>query len=104
MTNPSPRQLQPELTQVLAAALVVRHDPPERLPVVPSVPEMPQVNEFVDDNVVDESHRRLDDAPVQTNRPAIVAAPPPLLLGRDDDPGIDTPAFDCHASTRSGRR
>ena len=81
----SPRQPRPEPAKVFTPTLVVRHDPPERLPVVPSVPTMPQMDEFVDDDVIDEPHRRLDNPPVQPDSATVVAAPPPLPLVGDDD-------------------
>ena len=54
---------------------------------------MPQVDELLDDDVVDEAHRRLDDAPVQSDGTAVVAASPALALLGDDDAGCETSAF-----------
>ena len=48
---------------------------------------MPKMYELVDDNVVDQAHRGLDDAPVQADGSDSVTAPPPFLLVRDDDGG-----------------
>ena len=48
---------------------------------------MPKMYELVDDNVVDQAHRGLDDAPVQADGSDSVTAPPPFLLVRDDDAG-----------------
>ena len=46
----SPRQPDAPLPEILPAALVVRHDPAEGLPVV-AVAAGPQVHQFVDDDV-----------------------------------------------------
>ena len=83
----SPRQADAALFQVFPAALVVRHDATDGLPVAAAVAAVPQIKEFVHDNVVDQAHRGLDGAPVQTDRSAPVTASSPLLLVRDDDAG-----------------
>ena len=70
----------PPLPQILPPALVVRHDPPEGLPVLPPVAPVPQVHQLVDHHVVHQPHRGLDDPPVQADGPAAVAAAPPPLL------------------------
>ena len=46
---------------------------------------MLQMHELVDDDIVDQTHRGLDDAPVQADGAAPIAAAPALLLIRDDD-------------------
>ena len=46
-----------------------------------------EMHQLVDDDIVDEPHRGLYDAPVQPNRATVVAASPAFLLVRDDDPG-----------------
>ena len=69
------------------SALVIRHDTPEILPVITSMITMPQMYQFVDNDVVNQAHRGLDDSPVQADGAPSVAAAPPLLLVRDDDTG-----------------
>jgi hypothetical protein len=46
------------------------------------------VDQFVDDNVVDEPHGRLHDAPVEADRAAIIARGPAALLIPDHDTGL----------------
>ena len=62
-----PRQLDATLPQIVPAAFVVRHHASDGLPVVASVTTMPQVHELMDDDIVDQAHRGLDDAPVQAD-------------------------------------
>lgn len=49
---------------------------PERAPVI----VMNQVNEFVNDHVLDQPHRRLDDAPIEPDDSCATATPAALLL------------------------
>ncbi len=65
MDPPSPLKSWSSLPESFTPLLVVRdrlaQRGPERAPVV----VMKQVNEFVNDHVLDQPHRRLDDAPIE---------------------------------------
>ena len=91
--------------QILPPPLVVRHGPSNRLPVVAAVAAVAQMYQLVDDDIVHEAHRGLDDAPVQPDGSVPVAASPAFLLVRDDHPRYrDAGLSDRHAATRSGNR
>ena len=83
----SPGQPVAAPAQLLPPPLVVRHDPADGLPVVTAVAAVPQVHQLVHDDVVDEAHWGLDDAPVQADGAEVVAASPALALVGDDDAG-----------------
>ena len=60
---------------------------------------VPQMHQFVNDDVVHEAHRRLDDPPVQADGPGLVTTAPALLLvGQLDewhrDAGLRMPRLD----------
>jgi len=71
--------------EFLASAFVIRHVAAKCMPVVGTVAPIPQMDQFVYDDVIVQVHRCLDDAPVEADGPVAVAAPPGLLLIDNDD-------------------
>src|SRR2546426_11633228 len=65
--------------------LIVGHRDTERAPESSGVAMVPQVGKLVSDDVVEQRHRSLHDAPVHSDDPCRAATRPATLLRRDDD-------------------
>src|SRR5690606_3695559 len=80
----SPGETRAGSTQRFPPLLVVRHDAAEPRPELPPVILVHEMDELVGDDVIDELHGRLHDAPVEADVARCVARAPALLLITDE--------------------
>lgn len=70
-----------------------RHEVPEVWGVV----RLPDMRQFMNDQVIDDDHRRLNDAPVEGQGPARGAGTPPI----PELPHADAPIGNAHLGSQS---